>query len=90
MFSPTGIRVGTPQVTTRGFKEDHCKQVALLIIKLIFLADRIVFQLESADEAQKTIPVTKFLEMAKRDFSKELEAVSEEAKGLLEGFQLWY
>ncbi|WP_353990119.1 serine hydroxymethyltransferase [Pediococcus argentinicus] len=34
-FKTSGIRLGTPAITTRGFKEDDAKQVAHLIIKAI-------------------------------------------------------
>ena len=27
-FDPSGIRLGTPAITTRGFKEDDCREVA--------------------------------------------------------------
>ena len=31
----SGVRIGTPSVTSRGFKEDDCALVAKLIIKII-------------------------------------------------------
>ncbi len=34
-FITSGIRVGTPAVTTRGFKEEDCRQIARLIVKII-------------------------------------------------------
>ena len=34
-FITSGIRVGTPAVTTRGFKEEDCALVAKLIAKII-------------------------------------------------------
>lgn len=34
-FKTSGLRVGTPAITTRGFKEDDCEAVAKLIIKAI-------------------------------------------------------
>lgn len=34
-FKTSGLRVGTPAITTRGFKEDDCEVVAKLIIKAI-------------------------------------------------------
>ncbi|MEX2028984.1 MAG: serine hydroxymethyltransferase [Candidatus Paceibacterota bacterium] len=34
-FDPSGIRFGTPAITTRGFKEKECKLVAELMIKVL-------------------------------------------------------
>ena len=34
-FVASGVRIGTPAVTTRGFKEDDCRLVARLITKII-------------------------------------------------------
>jgi glycine hydroxymethyltransferase len=33
-FNPSGIRLGTPGITTRGFKEKECKELANLIVDL--------------------------------------------------------
>lgn len=38
-FKTSGIRIGTPAITTRGFKEDNCREVANLIIRAIKNAD---------------------------------------------------
>ena len=38
-FSPSGIRMGTPQLTSRGMKEKEMEQVALFIHHLIDLAE---------------------------------------------------
>lgn len=34
-FKTSGIRLGTPAITTRGFKEEDCRQVARLIMKAL-------------------------------------------------------
>jgi len=34
-YQPSGIRLGSPAITTRGLKEKECRQVVQLIIKLI-------------------------------------------------------
>ncbi|WP_348922511.1 serine hydroxymethyltransferase [Enterococcus rotai] len=34
-FKTSGIRLGTPAITTRGFKEDDCIEVAKLIVKVL-------------------------------------------------------
>jgi glycine hydroxymethyltransferase len=33
--SPSGIRAGTPALTTRGFDEDACEQVADIIARVV-------------------------------------------------------
>lgn len=35
MLDPSGIRFGTPAITTRGFKETECTQVAQLMVKAL-------------------------------------------------------
>jgi glycine hydroxymethyltransferase len=44
-FNPSGIRAGTPGLTTRGFDEDACREVADLIARIVDDPD---------DEAVKT------------------------------------
>jgi len=34
-YNPSGIRLGSPAITTRGFKEKDCREVVRLIVKLI-------------------------------------------------------
>ena len=34
-FVTSGVRIGTPAVTSRGFKEDDCRKVAELITEII-------------------------------------------------------
>ncbi len=34
-FDPSGIRFGTPAITTRGFKEGECKRVAELMLEAL-------------------------------------------------------
>ena len=38
-FRPSGIRLGTPAVTTRGFKEDDMTEVAKIIASAVFSSD---------------------------------------------------
>jgi len=39
-FNPSGIRLGSPAVTSRGFKEKDCRQLASLIVELIKNVDQ--------------------------------------------------
>ncbi len=39
-FIASGIRVGTPAVTSRGFKEEQCRQIADLVHRLLTAEDR--------------------------------------------------
>ena len=34
-FITSGVRIGTPSITTRGFKEDDCEKIAELITMII-------------------------------------------------------
>ena len=38
-FDPSGIRAGTPGLTTRGFEEDDCREVADLISEVVDAPD---------------------------------------------------
>ncbi|KAF1742568.1 hypothetical protein MXB_925 [Myxobolus squamalis] len=42
MFQPSGIRVGTPAITTRGFKPSHMKQVVQLIHECLTLTVEVI------------------------------------------------
>ncbi len=43
-FNPSGIRLGTPAITTRGFKEEECKQVGEWISKILHDIDNVSLQ----------------------------------------------
>ncbi|WP_368645396.1 serine hydroxymethyltransferase [Alkalibacterium putridalgicola] len=61
-FKTSGIRVGTPAITTRGFKEDECRRVAELIIDTLKAKDnedKLAEIKESVRELTKRFPLYK-------------------------------
>ncbi|MBD7895545.1 serine hydroxymethyltransferase [Limosilactobacillus sp. Sa3CUN2] len=52
-FVTSGLRIGTPAVTSRGFKEDDVRQVADLIIKLLNNADDEAVKAEVAKQVHE-------------------------------------
>src|SRR3989344_1191675 len=55
-LDPSGIRFGTPAITTRGFKEKECKRVAELMIKVLKNKDN---QKKKAEIKKKIIRLAK-------------------------------
>ncbi|MEF8777740.1 MAG: serine hydroxymethyltransferase [Natronomonas sp.] len=51
-FNPSGIRAGTPALTTRGFDEDACKQVADIIYRVVDNPDDAEIKTEAASEVE--------------------------------------
>ncbi|MWG36737.1 serine hydroxymethyltransferase [Halomarina oriensis] len=49
-FNPSGIRVGTPALTTRGFDEEACEQVADVIYRVVDAHDDESVKAEASDE----------------------------------------
>lgn len=61
-FKTSGIRVGTPAITTRGFKEEECRRVAELIIDTLKAKDdedKLAEIKESVRELTKRFPLYK-------------------------------
>ena len=50
---PSGIRLGTPAITTRGFKVEACKEVARLIAKLLKSKNDVVTAQEVASKVKE-------------------------------------
>lgn len=46
-FVTSGIRIGTPALTTRGFKEDDMKVIAALIAKIVFKGEEAVEEVKA-------------------------------------------
>ena len=52
-LDPSGIRFGTPAITTRGFTEKECRRVAELMIKLLRNTDDTALHKEIATEIKE-------------------------------------
>jgi len=52
-FDPSGIRMGTPAITSRGLKEEEAKEVASLVCQLIKNIDSDSFKKEIAEKIKK-------------------------------------
>lgn len=82
-FYPSGIRVGTPALTTRGFKEDQMKQVARWIIKVI---DHLKGEVVPSDKEARKAFIKDFKVRAKAD--PFYQSVAEEVKALTKNFPI--
>ena len=51
-FDPSGIRFGTPAITTRGFKEAECARVAELMIEVLRNKDDVALKARVKGEIQ--------------------------------------
>ncbi|PIP92284.1 serine hydroxymethyltransferase [Candidatus Wolfebacteria bacterium CG18_big_fil_WC_8_21_14_2_50_39_7] len=54
-YNPSGIRLGSPAITTRGFKEEECRQVVRLIAKLITNINNPIIKNQIKKETKKLL-----------------------------------
>lgn len=54
-YNPSGIRLGSPAITTRGFKEKECRQVVRLIAKLITNINNPIIKNQIKKETKKLL-----------------------------------
>jgi glycine hydroxymethyltransferase len=82
-FYPSGLRLGTPALTTRGMKEPHMKQIAAWILKVVDYVGS--YKLPEAPEARST-----FLKAYKEKIwgDKFLLSIAEEVKSLCKKFPI--
>jgi glycine hydroxymethyltransferase len=59
-LNPSGIRLGTPAMTSRGFVEDDFKFVAMLLVKLVDLCKRIEMETTGKSMAEFNIACMKY------------------------------
>jgi len=54
-YNPSGVRLGSPAITTRGFKEEECRQVVRLIAKLITNINNPIIKNQIKKETKKLL-----------------------------------
>lgn len=54
-YNPSGIRLGPPAITSRGFKEKECREAVRLIVKLIKNIDNKKIKNQIKNEAEKIV-----------------------------------
>ncbi len=83
-FYPSGLRIGTPLVTTRGMKETEMTKIAQWIARVI---DQIKTEQLPADKAQRGAFLKDFKQRARKD--QVLLSIREEVKELASQFPLF-
>lgn len=80
-FYPSGIRLGTSGITTRGMKEEEIKVVSSWILKVI---DHVKGKIIPKDKEERTLFMKSFREGLKND--KFLKEIAQEVKNLCKSF----
>eukprot|EP01068_Selenidium_serpulae_P003318 Selendium_serpulae@DN2995_c1_g1_i1.p1 len=81
-LSPSGVRIGTPGMTTRGMKESHCAELAELLSR----ACKITARLEEK-YGKKLVDFNKGLQEVK-DNDEEMIKIREDVKKFSAGFEM--
>ncbi len=81
-FYPSGIRLGTPTVTTQGMKEEHMKQIAVFIADVI---DEVKSYQLPADN--KSAYIAEFKQKIKKNIT--VRRIRKEVKQLAKRFELY-
>ena len=56
-FDPSGIRLGTPAITTRGFIEDDCENIAAIIVETLRMKKSTEYNKNLIKELVLTYPI---------------------------------
>jgi glycine hydroxymethyltransferase len=83
-FYPSGIRIGTPLVTTRGMKEEEMKKIAQWIVRVI---DHIKDEKLPTDKKERRVFIKDFKQRAVKD--KALLAIRKEVEEMAQAFPLF-
>lgn len=83
-FYPSGVRLGTPLITSRGMKEKHMKQIASWIARV---AKHVSQQQLPTDKKERNTFLKKFRQDALKD--KELLAIRKEVEAMTAKFPLF-
>lgn len=83
-FYPSGVRIGTPLVTSRGMKEKEMEMIASWIARVV---DIVRAEELPRDKAERATFITKFQKKALKN--KELKEIRKEVKALTKQFPLF-
>jgi len=82
-FRPSGLRLGSPQITTRGVKPEGAVQIAEILIQIINLGEKIVQECESEKVSPKEFDAKCALHKS------EISSISEHVKNFIKDYPIW-
>ena len=82
-FRPSGLRLGSPQITTRGVKPEGAVQIAEILIQIINLGEKIVQECELEKVSPKEFDAKCALHKS------EISSISEHVKIFIKDYPIW-